>query len=630
MADPDISSKPVSKCQSCGEISTIAPAEHPKVIKYCKSHSVTELGSLKVTSKGSTTATIGNVHPPVDKISTEELEGDAVLCDYCLEGKVRAVKTCLTCMVNYCTTHLRPHLDNPKLHSHQLVPPMNDTEFRTCAVHNRPLEMFCKSDLICICQECAEGEHKDHQPIPCAEARKQVEAEVQQIVSQYDWKLKSAENAIVKLEANTTSIQNSVIEARKSIDLQFEELQEAVKKAHSKVLEFLDQREKAAINQSVGIKTHMEQKCNDLKKTKAKVEGIAKHKSEFCFLQEYCEFKKSTGDDTIPSVYIGLKDKLSGIKKVVTESTEKFIQQLLTSYTDKLQEFAKEEEILIKNVVSAIVPASHRISAPEPSTREEFLKYKSIVTLDPATAHCFLRLLQNNRKVSNSSPWQQAYPDLPERFENVHQVLSAESFYMSRHYFEAEFKGEAFHIGVTYKCIDRKGAESNSTITGNDFSWTLKWNGKEFSAWHKDVAISIISGKFSRIGVYIDHQRGTVAFYGVTDVMTLLHKFEGTFAEPLYAAIWLPKKENSVTIIEPDDMAQPVAAVSPSEANVPTTTSEKTITSNTKTEVTISTTVQTIKVKKSTTDASTVSSDGKPNNQIMLESEQRLTKITTM
>ncbi|XP_072259689.1 tripartite motif-containing protein 16 [Pyxicephalus adspersus] len=620
MADSELSIKPVSKCQSCGEISTIATSEDPKVVKYCKSHSVTELGSLKVTSNGSTTG-----HPPGEKISTEEAEGNIVLCDFCLVERVKAVKTCLTCMVNYCTTHLRPHLDNPKLHSHQLVPPINDMDLRTCNIHNKPLELFCKLDLMCICEECTEEEHKDHQPIPCAEARKQVEAEIQEIVSEYDWKLKSAENAIIKLEANTTSIQNSVAEARKSIDLQFEELQEAVKKAHTKVLEFLDQREKSAINQSVGIKTHLEQKCNDLKKTKAKVEGIAKHKSEFCFLQEYCEFRKSTGDDTIPSVYIGLKDKLSGIRTVVTESTEKLIQLLSNLYTDKLGEFAKEEELLIKNVVSAIVPASHRISAPEPTTREEFLKYKSNVTLDPATAHCFLRLLQNNRKVSNSSPWQQSYPDLPERFEHFLQVLSAESFYMSRHYFEIQFKGEVVHIGMTYKCIDRKGSESNSTITGNDFSWTLKWNGKEFSAWHSDVEIPIKSGKFSRIGIYIDHQRGTIAFYGVTDSMTLLHKFEGTFAEPLYAAIWLPKKENSVTIIAPEDMAQTAAELSPSETKVSNTDSKETITSSTKTEVTISTTVQTIKMEKSTSDASP---DG--NNQILFESEKTVTKVTSV
>ncbi|XP_063817087.1 tripartite motif-containing protein 16 isoform X2 [Pseudophryne corroboree] len=424
-------------------------------------------------------------------------------------------------------------------------------------------------------------------------------ADVRETVTEYDWKLKCAENAIVKLEANTAFIQNSVAEARRSTDVQFEELQDAVRKAKSSVQEFLEQRERSALNQSIGIKTHLEQKCNELKKIKAKVERIAKHKSEFCFFQEYCDFKKATGDDTLPSVYIGLIDKLSGIRKVVTDSTTKVIQLLQTSYTDKLQEFAKEENVGIKTMVSAIVPANQKISAPEPSTRDDFLKYKSNVTLDPVTAHCFLRLLQSNRKVNNCSPWQQSYPDHPERFQQWRQVLSAESFYVGRHYFEVEFKGEVIHVGVTYKCIDRKGSESNSNITGNDFSWTLKWNGKEFSAWHSDVATPIKAEKFSRIGIYIDYQRGTVAFYGVKDSMTLLHRFEGKFSEPLYAAIWLPKKENSVTIIGPDDMSQPVTILSPVEMKVLTAAPLETVTSSTKTEVIVNTTIHTIKVATS-------------------------------
>ncbi|XP_044154120.1 tripartite motif-containing protein 16-like protein isoform X1 [Bufo gargarizans] len=589
MAGTEETSKPFPKCQSCGEISS-TPQDKDNVVKMSKSHSMAEIEPLKVpVETGEANATF------MEK--TEEPTGDEVWCDFCLETKVKAVKTCLTCMVNYCTTHLRPHLDNPKLHTHQLVPPVNDAALRSCSLHNKPLDWFCKEHLICVCEECAEGDHKDHNPIPCSKARKQVETEVQEMVTEYDFKLKCAENAIVKLEANTTSIQNSVAEAKRTTDLQFQELQDAVKNAHSKVLEFLEQRERAAINQSIGIKTHLEQQCNEIRKIKAKVEGIAKHTNEFCFLQEYCEFKKAAGDDTLPSVYIGFIDKLSGIRKVLKDSTTKVIHVLQTSYMDNLQEFAKEEDVGMKTMVSAIMSKNHKLTAPDPSTREDFLKYKTNVTLDPVTAHCFLRLLQNNRKVNNVSPWQQSYPEHPERFEHWRQVLSEESFYMGRHYFEAEFKGEVIYIGMTYNSIDRKGTESNSNITGNDFSWTLKWNGKEFSAWHSDVETPLKKEKFSRIGVYIDYQRGTVAFYGVKDTMTLLHRFEGTFSEPLYAAFWLPKKESSVTIISPDDMAQSVPSM---ETKVLTATSKETIMLTTsKTDVLINTTVQTIKVETS-------------------------------
>ncbi|XP_056406223.1 tripartite motif-containing protein 16 [Hyla sarda] len=585
MDDTESNSKPISKCQSCGEISMVHH-EEDIVGKTSKSHSIAELGPLTIAG-----SELGGVKDStMEKI--EEPEGDEVWCDFCLETRVKAVKTCLTCMVNYCTAHLRPHMDNPKLHTHQLVPPVNDAALRSCNLHNKPLEWFCKEHLMCICEECATGDHKDHNPILCTKARKQVEAEVKELVTEYGWKLKCAENAIVKLEANTSSIQISVVEVKRATDLQFQELHDAVKNAHAKVLEFLEQRERAAINQSIGIKTHLEQQCNELRKMKTKVEGIANHTSEFCFLQEYCEFKKAAGDDPLPSVYIGLVDKLSGIRKVVKDSTRKVIQDLQTSYNDKLQEFAKEEDVGIKTMVSAIVPKSHKITAPDPSTREDFLKYKTNITLDPATAHRFLRLLQNNRKVNNAAPWQQSYPEDPERFEHWCQVLSEESFYMGRHYFEVEFKGEVVYIGATYKCIDRKGKESNSTITGNDFSWTLKWNGKEFSAWHSDVETPLKMEKFTRIGVYINYQRGTVQFYGVKDTMMLLHRFEATFTEPLYAALWLPKKESSVTIISPDDMVQTVEPKA-----LPAISKDPIMLTTTKTEVVVNTTIQTIKVE---------------------------------
>lgn len=69
-------------------------------------------------------------------------------------------------------------------------------------------------------------------------------------------------------------------------------------------------------------------------------------------MQEYCKFK-NTEDSAFPSVYIRLKDKLSGIRKVITDSTAHLVQ-LLQNYKEKLQEFAKEGEEVsgLWNVVS--------------------------------------------------------------------------------------------------------------------------------------------------------------------------------------------------------------------------------------------------------------------------------------
>ncbi|KAG9332161.1 hypothetical protein JZ751_015737 [Albula glossodonta] len=78
----------------------------------------------------------------------EALGPDDVVCDSCMESRRRALKSCLTCLVSYCDTHLRPHLENPKFQSHRLVEPLRDIERRTCEAHRKPLELYCS--LSCL------------------------------------------------------------------------------------------------------------------------------------------------------------------------------------------------------------------------------------------------------------------------------------------------------------------------------------------------------------------------------------------------------------------------------------------------------------------------------------------------
>lgn len=188
------------------------------------------------------------------------------------------------------------------------------------------------------------------------------------------------------------------------------------------------------------------------------------------------------------------------------------------------------------------------------------------MSFDGDTAHKFLRLTEENRKVTNTTPWQHPYPDVPERFENWRQVLATESFYLGRHYFEVDISGEGTHVGLTYKSIDRKGSESNGCITGNNFSWCLQWNGRTFSTWHSDVETPLSVEKFTRIGVYLEYTRGLLAFYGVTDTMTLIHEYKADFLEPLYPAFWLSKKENIVALVAP---GEPLRLKSPSPPTSP-------------------------------------------------------------
>ncbi|XP_035385556.1 uncharacterized protein LOC113569091 isoform X2 [Electrophorus electricus] len=86
-------------------------------------------------------------------------------CDFCTGRKLRAVKSCLTCLASYCETHVRQHYTVAALQRHTLVEATEDLEQRLCKLHHRALEVFCKTDQTFICFMCMMEEHKEHDTV---------------------------------------------------------------------------------------------------------------------------------------------------------------------------------------------------------------------------------------------------------------------------------------------------------------------------------------------------------------------------------------------------------------------------------------------------------------------------------
>ncbi|XP_051559692.1 protein NLRC3-like isoform X2 [Myxocyprinus asiaticus] len=166
-------------------------------------------------------------------------------------------------------------------------------------------------------------------------------------------------------------------------------------------------------------------------------------------------------------------------------------------------------------------------------------KYFCDLMLDPNTANFYLSLSERNRKVTYVREYQ-SYPDHPERFDDLYQVLCRESL-TGRCYWETEWSGDA-DISLAYKGIDRK-SDRACEFGRNEKSWRLICSDNRFSVWHnnKNIKIPAPSRRSNRVGVYLDWSAGTLSFYSVSDTHTLthLHTFNTTFTEPLYAGFGL-------------------------------------------------------------------------------------------
>ncbi|XP_075999402.1 tripartite motif-containing protein 16-like [Genypterus blacodes] len=473
--------------------------------------------------------------------SSDALLPQDVLCDSCIDGPSKALKSCLTCLVSYCKDHLRPHLENVKFQNHRLVEPLRDIECQVCEVHHLPLERFCLTDGCCVCLECESLQHNGHMTAMMGEARKQIEAELQRLQVESTQRVSAAETAIGKLQNNKDSVQSSVAEVCVVIEEQFARLRAAVEETRKRAVEVLEGEQSKVFKQAEGIRAHLEQRKEELRKTLTVMNKLSRNKNDVNFLQEYSEWKKGVSDVCPPTVCNILMDHLPSYGDVVTDVTQELSDLILLTYTDKLSLICKSGK--------AQMPESPPSSLPQPLTREEFLKYTRSLTFDPDTTHNFLRLTEDNRKLTNTSPWQHTYPDHPARFEHWRQAMTSDSLYLGRHYLEAELSGEGSHIGVTYKSIDRKGEPSSCCISGNYFSWCLGRNSRGVSAWHGGVETPLDVSDITKIGLYIDFQRGCVSFFDVVDSMKPLHRYNADFMEPLYATAWLSKKDNVVSLL---------------------------------------------------------------------------------
>ncbi|XP_027132011.1 NLR family CARD domain-containing protein 3-like [Larimichthys crocea] len=162
-------------------------------------------------------------------------------------------------------------------------------------------------------------------------------------------------------------------------------------------------------------------------------------------------------------------------------------------------------------------------------------KYFCQLTLDTNTVSTYLKLEDNNRKVTCVEE-DQSYPDHPHRFDCYCQLLCGDGL-TGRCYWEVEWRGEVY-IAVTYRGIRRKGDNEECVFGRNHQSWRLSCSEYGYFVWHNDRRTELSSSVSDRVAVYVDCPAGSLSFYRVcSDTLIHLHTFSTTFTEPLYPGI---------------------------------------------------------------------------------------------
>ncbi|XP_041955789.1 tripartite motif-containing protein 16-like isoform X1 [Alosa sapidissima] len=440
-------------------------------------------------------------------------------CDICTGRKLKAVKSCLDCLLSYCENHYTSHNELNPGRKHKVVDATGQLQERICTQHEKPLEIFCRTDQSCVCFLCMVDEHKGHDNVSASAGRKEKQTHLEETQRRFQQRILKREKELQELKKAVETIKSSAQTAVEDSEQIFTEMIRSIERRRSEVKELIRAQEKAEVSRAEGLLKQLEEEIAELKRRDAELEQLSHTQDHIHFLKTFQSVSNTPTD--VSSIYVNQSLSFEAVKKSVA------------SLKGHLEDFCKEKVMKIFAAVTEV----QAILPLEPTTREEFLQYSCHFTLDPNTAQGNLHLSEGNRRVMKRSHLR-SYPYHTERFDTLYAVLCREGV-SARCYWEIEWSGEWVNIAVSYKSISRKGEGSECGFGGNDQSWSLCLTSSGSSFWHNNEVTELPLVTSPRVGVYVDHRAGTLAFYSISDTVTFLHRVQTTFTDTLYPGFWL-------------------------------------------------------------------------------------------
>ncbi|XP_044223487.1 E3 ubiquitin/ISG15 ligase TRIM25-like, partial [Thunnus albacares] len=438
-----------------------------------------------------------------------------VACDVCTGRKLKALKSCLVCLVSYCENHLQPHYDVAPLKKHKLVDPSKKLQENICSRHEEVMKMFCRTDQQSICYLCSVDEHKGHDTVSAAAERTERQRELEVSRQNIQQRIQNGEKDMKVLKLEVEKINRSAYKAVEDSEKIFTELIRLIQKRSSDVKQQIRSQQETEVSRVKELQEKLEQEITELKRKDAELKQLSHTEDHTQFLHNYPSLSQLSEPTDSSSINIHPLSYFENVTAVVSE------------LRDQLQDILREKWT---NISLAGTEVDVLLSVPEPKTRAEFLKYAREITLDPNTAHVRLLLSEGNRRAMLTGI--QSYSSHPDRFTEWWQVLSRESL-TGCCYWEVEWRCGQVYVAVAYKNISRTGDESK--FGHNDKSWALYCDDESYTFVFNKVSTRISGPGSSRVGVYLDHRAGILSFYSVSETMTLLHRVQTTFTQPLYA-----------------------------------------------------------------------------------------------
>ncbi|XP_068128259.1 E3 ubiquitin/ISG15 ligase TRIM25-like [Hyperolius riggenbachi] len=426
-----------------------------------------------------------------------------VVCTYCVDSPVPAVKSCLMCEASLCDKHLRVH---SKSSEHVMAEPTTSLENRKCSGHKELLKYYCPQDNVCICVSCRlAGEHQGHKVEMLDEASEKKKMRLREDLQELVREEKEAKEKVRRLQKHQKKMTATVSDVTEKVTALFRDLKRQLEDLEKRVLSEISRQQEQKSGCISNMLRQLEIKQDKLSRRMNYIEEVCNMTDPLAVLQE-----PDTG---------GMCDT-DGKDKEDREGPDKQNQD--------------REDLDVGLISLTLQEISEMISDVK---RGLFIGEPVTILLDVNTAHDNL-LISDDRKTASLSTVRQRRPVTPERFQYYCNVLSTGSYSSGQYYWEFECSaGSEWEVGMCYPSVNRDG--TSSSLVCNKKCWCLQKAGKQYVALHDtkiQLPSNIVSTKFR---ITLDYEAGKLSFYELCDPIRHLHTFTATFTEPLHAALHL-------------------------------------------------------------------------------------------
>ncbi|XP_005999986.1 E3 ubiquitin/ISG15 ligase TRIM25 [Latimeria chalumnae] len=259
--------------------------------------------------------------------SEEDLQPGDVPCDTC--SRLKAAKTCLTCMASFCSTHLKPHLENAVYKDHQLELPVGNLERRKCLEHNKLLEFYCKSHGKCICCVCLVSHTKSCQICTISEGRDEKELKLKRkLTALYD-QIQRASQVVDETKNQQELVTNLTAKKMTLLEAEFTDIRDTIEQEEADAIKIIQQEEKKANDKVQRTLSALLKKSAEMKALKDQIESLLVHTDEITFLQNAASVPDSEKKEQFHTPKVDIESKImQGVFKNVFS-----LKELIKSHT---------------------------------------------------------------------------------------------------------------------------------------------------------------------------------------------------------------------------------------------------------------------------------------------------------